>query len=234
MSNKKYGSTYFSKATGISRTTLFNMKENGRLTPNTNKKGQSYYGAEDFLNKYIVELMDVKGKKIPDEIKSELFKSKTVDDEGNNSEPTKLKIVPVSPKIIPIKKTTTFDDIPTGQITKVIKPLKGMTNLEGEYWDNLIKELVEVGLFHKGDVYTLREYCSCLAQIDTMKIDLINQESSDDTGRINPLITAIDKYRNSATNYATKLYLTPQSRKDIKLPEKASVDEQAWDKLLKG
>jgi len=65
-----------------------------------------------------------------------------------------------------------------------------------------------------------------------MKIELALHGNLDDSGKINPLVMAIDKYRASAVNLATRLYLTPQSRKDLKAPKKTSDDQDAWNKVL--
>jgi len=220
MPRKEYSTLVFAKLTGIPRTTLGRLHDNGVLRINKKLSGKGFYTTGDFYHPEVVKRMNDSNTVVPTSV---------VEDMTGCSVMVKPKKVA---KILPFTPEKKLKKLPSGVITKYLEPLANMNEEAREIWKFTLPDLIEFGTIQKCDLHTLKSYCMTLAQISQMEEELTSFVDAD--GRINPLVTAIDKYRNSAKNIATTLYITSASRKGLAIPEKMGEDEKAWGKVLSG
>ena len=204
--------------TGIDRSQLHKLKKSGKIPGNINSSGKIYYTVTDFSNNEVIDRMKKKGLSVSDAIQ----KLSTAE----IAKPIK------SAKVLPFTTNKKIEKLPSGLVTKYIKPLSSMTSEAREIWDFTLPDLISQESIHKADLYTLKNYCMTQSQITDME-NVLKSEGCFFEGRVNPLIGAVDKARNSAKILAVALQITALGRKGMPIKGSDSGDDAAWDKVLK-
>jgi len=121
---------------------------------------------------------------------------------------------------------STCPDRPNG--AKLSKP-KGLTGAAGTYWESIVSRLEGAALLDDLDREMLAGYCCMLARRDKLnrlltkllqsavKADSIS-DSSEDTDKLDALVSKLDKLDRTLLTYASKLGFTPEGR--VRLAQK--------------
>ena len=224
---KIYGSNEFSKITGISKPALMRMHNNGELVAKLNGRGHRTYDVDDFYKPITKDYMAKKGLEVPVDIRKAFV-------DIPQTEKPKLNLVEHSFDIAleEVTSISEFDNLIPGKVEKYIGPLEGLNIKARKIWKNTLPDLIELGTIHKSDLLTLKNYCATHAQIAKMEIELDEGSYLLGDEKINPLVVAIDKAKNSAKTLAISMCITTQGRKNIKIPEPVNEDEEVWAKAL--
>ncbi|MCU7837073.1 MAG: helix-turn-helix domain-containing protein [gamma proteobacterium symbiont of Taylorina sp.] len=134
--NRTFGTTEFSRLTGISKQTLKRKHESGDLVAKINSKGNRTYCVEDFFNSYVIKHMEYKNLEILSDIKKEYI-----------GEPEKPKLEVVEKKVLPFTAEKKLEQLPSGLITRYLKPLFYMNELARSIWEFTLPDLIRVGYY---------------------------------------------------------------------------------------
>lgn len=231
-----YTANAFSQLTGICPKTLRKWRRRGDVIPSIDGRSV-FYEDKHLRDPKVIQAAALNGMTLPVPNSS----PEIVKPVPPPNPPPRLKPVQTGqkkPKVVKRESETSLDalsKLPVGVVTAYFDPVAGLDDDARKIWRMVLPALIEAGTLHSGDVLALRDYCATGSQIGAMTETLDAMDFTLPSGRINPLVSELNKTKTLFRGLGNTLQLSPESRKSVKTPPK--VDDKgaaAWAERLGG